>query len=372
MKVCNEFAKNGFEVKLVTPRYFRLEYRKSKDEIWSLYNLSTKFPIVELPSVLWDNMPTFLLRIQLFPLFLLYYLYGIWRGRIDSETVLYSTAHVSYVPAVLLRKIGLLKCKLVFMKYDFDSEKIIHKFVAQSVDGLLVTNEYLRERVVKEYGVAESTVFRVGFPSLYEEMQPLLRLTTEEARQTLGLGVSDKIVMYSGKISPALLEIRYILSAATLLPDLKLVFVGVRDSDRKDFERFKEENHLSNVEFIGFQPLSQLQLYLRAADVLVSYYDSFDPLSSNQRVPAKAGIYFAANKPLVFADLPSLREWWNDSLVFFAPPDRPELLADKINYIITHPAEGELKASLCLEFAKHNTYGRAYREVSCFIRSLAS
>jgi len=372
MKVCGEFAKNGFDVKLVTPRTYRLEYRKRKDEIWALYNLSTRFPIVELPTCLWDNMPTLLFQMQLFPAFLLYYLYLLLRGRIDSETILYSTAHVSYVPAVLLRKMGLLKCKLVFMKYDFNSEKKVHKFVAKSVDGIVVINEYLRGKVVTEYGVANTSVFKAGFPSLYEEMQALLGFTTEQARRNLGLSASDKIALYAGKMGPDSLEIRYILSAAKLLPDVKFVLIGVRDIFREYFESFKTQNGLHNVEFIGFQPLPRLQLYLRAATVLVSYYDSFDPLSPYQRVPAKAGIYFAANKPLVFADLPSLREWCDDSLVFFAQPDKPEILADKIHYIITHPAEAELKASRCLEFARKNTYTTAYREVSRFIKSVAA
>lgn len=33
MRSCHEFVKNGFLVNLVTPRTFRSEYKKSKEEI---------------------------------------------------------------------------------------------------------------------------------------------------------------------------------------------------------------------------------------------------------------------------------------------------------------------------------------------------
>jgi glycosyltransferase involved in cell wall biosynthesis len=167
-------------------------------------------------------------------------------------------------------------------------------------------------------------------------------------------------------------EILYILQAAQRLPKIRFAIVGIREISKKYFEEYLRRSNLTNVEFRDFQPLENFYRYVRAADVLISYYDSFDPLSPRQRVPAKAGIYLASGKPVVFADLPGLREWWDDSMVYFVPPDRPDLLAEKINYVIEHPEEAQLKAQRCLQFARENTYAKAYAEVSRFIRSFSN
>jgi len=110
--------------------------------------------------------------------------------------------------------------------------------------------------------------------------------------------------------------------------------------------------------------------YIKSADILVSYYDSFDYYSVTQRVPAKSSLYLAANKPIIFADLPCLREWFTDEMVYFVSPDRPDLLAMKIEYIFNNYREALKKGQECVEFAKRNTYENAYKEVCKFIKAI--
>jgi glycosyltransferase involved in cell wall biosynthesis len=369
MKVCQQFAGQGYDVVLVTPRVFRAEYHVAREDIFQLYGLSETFRIVELPTLLTDRTPNWLSRIQKAIVFGLFYLAEIIRGRLGRAAILYCKCYISTFPAIVLRRLGLLKCRMFFEKAEFTAGNRSHRFTAENVDGIICGNQYIHDKTVAEYAIPCPQVHRLAFGTQFPEIAAHLAAHPAPDRETLGLPVGKRLVMYAGKIGPGMLEIRYILESAKLVPEVEFVLLGVNDDSRPWLTGYLQSNQLRNVTLIGFQPLTRLYDYVNSADVLLSYYDSFDQLSVTQRGPAKASVYLSFGKPVIMADLPSLREWWTDEQIFFVPPDRPDLLAEKIRFIFAHPEEARKRALQCREFAKANTYETSYAEVGRFMES---
>jgi glycosyltransferase involved in cell wall biosynthesis len=368
MKSCDQFAESGFQVKLVTPRVSRSEYKVPREAVFGLYGLRERFELLELPTRLRDSSGTTNSRIQRCISAAMFYLHELARGRLDSRAIIYSKCYAAVYPALLLRRAGLLRNHIFFEKAEFVSGDRMHRFTAANVDGLLCINRYIHDKVIQDYGIPPERVVRLGFTTQHSEISAMLSGGRMRSRLELGLHIDGPIVTYAGKTSPQLLEVRYILEAAKRVPEYHFVFVGVKDRERPWFENYARENGLRNVTFVGFQPLETFYEYTNSADLLVSYYDSFDPLSVNQRSPAKLGVYLCLGKPIIMADLPSLREWWTDEQVYFVPPDHPELLAEKIRHVFAQPEEAREKGRKCLDFARNNTYETVYRAVAEFIR----
>jgi glycosyltransferase involved in cell wall biosynthesis len=378
MKTCKVYKENGWDVIMVTPHYLRKEYYKKKEDIWDLYGFEKDiFRIIELPTLLWDSMGINKLtnafsQLQKFTVFLLFYLLQALKCNLNKQNIIYGKSYISVIPFILLKKIRIASSKLFYEKGEFFEKSRIHKFICQNTDGLLTINKFITDNTIKYYEINRENVHKIDFPSQYEDMVQYLDLNTAKARTELNIETTSKIVMYAGKIAPQMLELKYILECAKFLPGINFYFVGMKDESRAEITGYLESNGIRNAFFRGFQPLNTFMKYLKAADILVSYYDSKDSLSPNQRTPAKSTVYFCSGKPLIFPDMPGFREWWNDDLVYFVKPDSPELLADKIKYIFNNPAEASIKAHNCLEFAKLNTYEKSYGAASSFMINLIS
>jgi len=102
----------------------------------------------------------------------------------------------------------------------------------------------------------------------------------------------------------------------------------------------------------------------------VSYYDTKDPMSVTQRSPGKLTLYACTGRPVISADLPSMRELLNEDEAFFVPPDNPDALASTIQSILDNPAEASRRGANCLEYAKRSDYVTRYGQTIEFIDRL--
>lgn len=375
MKSCMMFKQNGFDVHLITPHIFRSEYKIRKENLWDLYGIEKNaFDIKEMSALIWDRMGVankageIFIQIQLY-LFtgLLFFLFLF--GYINKKDIIYSKSYIMTLPLIFMKKMFLLKSKIFFEKAEFNENKSIHKYICRNVDGVITINDFIRRKVIEEYNVKPKNVHKLHFASQFEDFENIPN-DKSLAKSELKIVAKEKIAMYAGKIAPEMLEIQYILSAAELLPQIKFYFIGLKQEFEKYFSDYLKEKKLNNIVFKPFSPLNEFFRYLITADVLISYYDSFDSLSVTQRVPAKASLYLLSRRPVIMADLPSLREWWNDEQVYFIKPDSPVLLAEKIKYVLENPEEANIKANNAYIFAKENTYSKSYSLVSEFIMSV--
>ena len=149
---------------------------------------------------------------------------------------------------------------------------------------------------------------------------------------------------------------------------MKFLLIGLKDESKKFFYELISEKKVNNIIFESFLPIEDFVQTLTIADVFISYYDSFDELSMYERIPGKSTFYLCYGTPTIFADLPSMREWVDDEMVYFVEPDKPELLAEKIKYIFDHPEEAKQKGRRCIKFAKENSYENSYKLITSFIQ----
>ena len=367
MHTCQAFSQNGWDVSLVTPRVERKNWPVTKEDIWGQYAMSPCFEILELPTRLsepaesaWgERISRFVQNFR--------YFFKI-RRMLSKNDVIYSKCYIAVLVPIILRKFGVIKSAIFIEKPDFAEGSRYQRFLCRQVDGVVAINNYIRNGLMDAYALSPERVTRLPFTSQSSKVRQVDR---NAAREKLGLSDEQRLIVYAGKITFHSLEVGYILKAMQALcpaPEgLRLKLVGGVEKVVTHWAAEAELLELQHTEFVGFKSLEEFYEYVVAADLLLSYYDSEDTLSVNQRVPAKLGVYLASGNPVILADLPSMREWWSDEEVYFVEPDQPAKLADQIRLVFAEEQEAKAKGKRCLAFSESNTYESAYRFVSEFM-----
>ena len=148
------------------------------------------------------------------------------------------------------------------------------KSIVRATDRFVVVSDYLR-REIDMVGVRHKTV--VVHNGICSELFSYNK-SKVEAREILGFGKNEFIVIYTGRLVPDK-GIKELLQAFVLLndePDIKLIVVGGENfADSKNVNPFIEELYelgqqsKGTVRFTGFVPYKDLPKYLAIADVAV-------------------------------------------------------------------------------------------------------
>ena len=366
MKSCAEFARNGFDVTLITPRVKRNE-NVPLESVWELYGIEKTFRIIELPTFLSDDSWPLTARLKKFFAFLLFFLYqfGLRRNR---DVLVYSKCYISTIPLILLKKILLVRVSFFFETASFKKGKRSHAFIARNAEGIVLFNDYIIQRYMNEYGIPRESIHKAGFPSQIDDFPKEWTEKKLEFRKKFGLPADKMIVMYAGKFSTESREIDYIVGCAAKKRDIEFVLVGSKEVSDLHYGAKLKQKGITNVKLFRHQPVTHFFQYLCSADILLSYYDSGDEISIYQRTPAKLGLYFISKRPVILADLPSMREIANDDMVFFVPPNDIGALAKTISWVAQNPMEAERRALNAFRFAKKNSYRDSYMGVTGFLK----
>jgi glycosyltransferase involved in cell wall biosynthesis len=112
---------------------------------------------------------------------------------------------------------------------------------------------------------------------------------------------------YIGTISQKV-DVRLIANLARRRPTWHFVFVGrVLSLDALTEREQKQCAALPNVHFLGEKNVREIPLYVTNMDVNVMCYEESDHLWTKWGYPLKLHEYLAAGRPIVSADLPSIR-----------------------------------------------------------------
>jgi glycosyltransferase involved in cell wall biosynthesis len=211
---------------------------------------------------------------------------------------------------------------------------------------IFVHTESMKREVISAFGVPAARVTTVAFG--LNNAVPNTELTSAEARQALGIGGTEKVILFFGRIRPYK-GLEYLIDAFGRLPrvgqEYRLVIAGqadmadpywasVVDQIRKD----DIGGILLNPEFI---PDREVEIYFKAADVLVLPYRSI----------YQSGILFLAlsfGLPVLASDVGSLRDdivEGRNGCVF-----KPEDAADLANTI-----ERYVNSDLCAHLDQRRT-----------------
>jgi len=198
-------------------------------------------------------------------------------------------------------------------------------------DHIFVHTKKMKDELCQDFGAAEKAVTVIRHP--VNNAFPDTNLTPSEAKRQLGLQENEKAVLFFGRIRPYK-GIEHLLSAFHLLAAnqsaYRLIIAG---EPKKGSEEYRNEiEQTAKTEFtpgqillkIQFIPDEEMELYLKAADVLVLPYKKI----------FQSGVLFLAYSfglPVVATDVGSFREEIVEGRTgFLCQPGAPAELAKAI------------------------------------------
>ena len=155
-----------------------------------------------------------------------------------------------------------------------------------------------------------------------------LEMTREECRKKTGLPLDKKIALYWGHLYGWKGVQTFADASRFFGADELAVVVGGHDKDIEDFRTKNAQN--PRLLIVGRRPRSEINMYLRAADVLVLPNSAREKISSHYTSPLKLFEDMASGTPIIASDLPSLREILHEKNALFFTPDDPRSLTDSI------------------------------------------
>jgi glycosyltransferase involved in cell wall biosynthesis len=182
---------------------------------------------------------------------------------------------------------------------------------------LVVTISDALRKVWEGYGVPSEKLF-VAHDAVDLEMFKSLS-SKSEARNTLGLDSSARIIVYAG----ALFEDRgidQIMQAASRIKGAEFYLVGGAEDDLNRCKRVAEQSGLTNLHFVGQIPHRDIPTWLAAADILLMMWTWRVP---TMRIcsPMKMFEYMAAERLIVGPAFPTILEVLEDGkdAILFEP-----------------------------------------------------
>jgi len=201
------------------------------------------------------------------------------------------------------------------------------KFQYHRCDHIFLHTEKMKAELVSEYDIPEhkTTVIPFGLNSTV----PDTTLTTDGARQRLGLGAREKVLLFFGNIAPYK-GLEYLVDAfidiAGRHPECRLVIAGRPKGGEEYWAGIAAKINASAARNrfilkIEFVPDAETEIYFKAADVLILPYTHI----------FQSGVLFLGYNfglPAIVADVGSLKEEIVEGKTghVFQPRDTPGLV----------------------------------------------
>jgi len=175
--------------------------------------------------------------------------------------------------------------------------ELANRTSARATDALVVLDSFMADRIDERWNIGKRLIILPPL-ALTEDIVPVPH-DDNPFRKRHGL-TGKRVLMFSGNMS-LVHPLNTVLQAAaspTILADDRLVFVFIGDgSQRATIEAAMRRDRLQNVLLLPYQPLSELQFSLSAADVhLVSMGQAMVGIVH----PSKIYGAMAARRPVVY------------------------------------------------------------------------
>ncbi len=338
MEMCQAFARNGHEVRLIVPR----RRNPLQATPWEFYKMEPSFTIVQVPIVdfiwydkvfgrfaLWLNLPQFWFKAA-----------RIVRA-FNPDVVYARDPWFSVLDP---------RARYVFEAHNFPERVTgIHRWLWKRAARVVAVTEGLRRAFVAA-GVPEAkteTSHDGVDASKFETKE-----TRAEARAKLGLPNDAFLAVYTGHLYPYKGADDLLEACARLRPGMRVLFVGGRPDDLARLKARAEALGASNVAFTGMVPHARVPLYLRAADAAVLPTRASGRHAAEFLSPLKLFEYLASGKAIVATRTPSVQEVLSDHSAVFVPPSDPASLAQALIALSEDPAKKEFLERESLALAR--------------------
>ncbi|OGZ16967.1 MAG: hypothetical protein A3H76_05070 [Candidatus Lloydbacteria bacterium RIFCSPLOWO2_02_FULL_54_12] len=237
----------------------------------------------------------------------------------------------------------LFKVKGVSAWYEAHSfpaskEKLL-RFFLRRVDGIVANSKGTADAFL-DHGFRDTHVVRNGV-----DLKQFADLPHQAAaRGLLRLPPDRTVVMYVGTFY-AWKGVLFLLETwrryFSKREDLLLVLVGGTEEDLKRYGGIGAYRASENVLLVPHVPAEKTRLYLAGADVLVLPNSRITEESVRFTSPIKLFEYMASGKPIVAADLPSIREVLAEGMGTYFQADNSEALRGALDDVLHSPNEAK-------------------------------
>lgn len=371
MMLCDAFSDLGVKVNLVTPKVYRHEYKVEFNKIFDLYDLEERFQITELDTNIKENQKNRRDALSVIMNKFYYYSLFFWKHRKDfrkSESVVYSKCFISSVPYILLKKMGVVSSKFFFEAASIKKGSLLHKFVCKNADGIVAGLKYTVNDIIKHSGVTPDKFAETPLVFLENGAKKKEVPSKDICRKNLGFQPNKKYILYAGKTGIRKKSVQYFIECAKTLNQFEFVIVGANKSTFKYYTELKEKQSITNLQIYPFMPLRSYFSYLKAADLLVDYYE--DTYYNRFFLgPGKSSSYLMSENPVLFPDLPSLRHLFPEDIIFFIEPDNVPKFSEKIISIFSNEKEISQRVERSLAYAQKHSFKNTGRKILKFLES---
>ena len=313
MEMCQALSRQGLEVELVV----RATQSHITEDPFKFYDITPNFTIKRLwcIKVIRIGRIGFWLESLTFSLSVLFY-------ALKNNHIFYSRDEIVVFFLSLIRK-------NVFWEAHMGHKNLLVRTVILLKVRTVVITDALKELYVS-LGLPSENILIAPDGADIDRFD--ISISKEEARKKLNLPAGKKIVLYKGSLetwkgaSIIALATQYIKTDNVLF-----IFIGGKPGE---VEKFRNNfSKISNILIAGKVSRKETPIYQKAADICVISNSAIETISRLYTSPMKLFGYMAGGRPIVSADLPSLREVLSESNASFFTPDEPDSLAKSIDLV---------------------------------------
>jgi glycosyltransferase involved in cell wall biosynthesis len=341
MKTCEALKEAGAEVELVVPN----RRNTLPDEPFAYYGMKPSFTLTRVGSPDLVNFGALGFGITL----VLFAEAAHYRKVFWQADIIYSR------DALILAQYVLLGRKLAYEAHT--KPTMLSKFVARRAARVVVISKALQTEYEKAGVASEKIILAPDGVDLDTFAHPESK---ESARARLQLPTDKKIALYIGKLDIGKGVDLLCEAAEHLAQNEMVVVIG---GDEKQTAYYK--NKYPKVTFLGSRPYRELADNQAAADVLVIPNTGKDAEFAKFTSPLKLFSAMASSRPIIAADVPSLREVLDDTLCTFFEPDNATALAAAISETLAEAEASARKATKAREVVEQYSWKERAKKILC-------
>lgn len=345
MKMCEAFVARGAAVELIVPQ----RHTAIPKDPFVYYGVKRSFEVVKLPCLDLVRFGFFGFMIELFSFLI------VAKWKIDcADRLIYSR---EWLASLFFQDVVLELHSLP------ERPHFLQRLALRRAARIITLTSYLQKELVR-LGVFENKILIA--PDAVEIQKFAIELSRAEARRCLGLDAARPLVVYTGHLYPW--KGAHVLAdaAAELPAEALVIFVGGTDKDIADFtKRFGKR---PNIVIAGHKDPVEIPVWLKAADVLVLPNSGSEKISRFYTSPMKLFEYMAAGRPIVTADLPSIREILNEKSAVFFTADDPAALATAVKKVLENKSFADQLAARAFIDARAYTWDKRAEKILAVIQ----
>ena len=371
LKTCEGFAREGVDVELWIPRRRNPAFRGV--DPFRYHRIEKNFIIRRLPAfdvvAIAGKFGNAILTAS-FSVSVL--VYAVSR-RLLRRAIFYG--HDPYDMAALLFVRPRMYVEFHEMYDSFRRNSRFARWIFSRMAGVITTNRFKVDMVHNELDISRGRILHQ--PNAVDASAFEVNLDTLAARKSIHFdGRSpdfdgQTVILYTGHLfdwkgADVLFDAHRFLAG-----DETVYFVGGTKSDVEKFKARSEREGAKNIVMVGERPHGEIPAWLRAADVLVLPHSGKFDIARFEASPVKLFEYMASGRPIVAADLPSIREIVDESMVWFFEPDNPRSLVETIRKALLDREESERKAAKARIEARRYTWTMRSKHIIDFVTRTA-